>query len=106
MTFTDPDRHILRELARQTAEMADNPIMDLRRRSWVEHNTLRSTKPMMLVFPEGGWCELLTEESLQCVEDHARAMEKDLRMRLYVTLPNLSFRYNHFKSSAFFGYHG
>jgi len=38
---------------------------------------------MMLVFPEGGWEELLTEKDLQCKGEGARRMEWTLRSRIY-----------------------
>jgi hypothetical protein len=50
---------------------------------WVEHNSLRSTVPMMLIFPEGAWEELLPSSALACQEADARQIESQLRMRIY-----------------------
>ncbi|MAG36016.1 MAG: hypothetical protein CL878_07220 [Dehalococcoidia bacterium] len=83
MTFAPADRVILRELAQRVAEIADDPEMTRRRRLWVEHNSLRSGYPMMLVFPEGAWVELLPGESLTCESERAKAIELDLRRRIY-----------------------
>ena len=83
MAFADSDRGILRDLAKRAAAIADEPVMALRRQMWVEHNSLRSTYPMMLVFPEGSWCELLPEGSLLCKDERARAVESALRVRIY-----------------------
>jgi hypothetical protein len=83
MDFDPHDRNILRSLAQEVAEIAAEPCMAQRRRQWVEHNSLRSTYPMMLVFPEGAWEELLPASALRCREGHARQIEHNLRMRIY-----------------------
>ena len=83
MSLTDSDRNILRDLAMRVAEIADDPVMATRRHAWVEHNALRSTSPMILVFPEGSWRELLPDASLKCEESRARTIESNLRMRIY-----------------------
>jgi hypothetical protein len=54
-----------------------------RRRGWSEHNSLRFARPMMLVFPEGSWCELIPESSLLCSDRKARTIETELRRRIY-----------------------
>jgi len=83
MQLTDQDRTTLRELAKRVAEIAAEPVMETRRKRWVEHNTLRSQRPMVLVFPEGGWTELMPPEALTCEGEDARAIELDLRRRIY-----------------------
>lgn len=83
MLFNSRDRQILRGLAHQVAEAAADPVMTARRQAWIEHNSLRSTQPMMLVFPEGSWEELLPESVLQCEAGRARQIEHNLRVRLY-----------------------
>jgi hypothetical protein len=77
------DRKVLRDLAKRVADIADDPVMSARRSMWVEHNSLRSTYPMMLVFPEDGWQELIPEESLRCSGADARDTELSLRRRIY-----------------------
>jgi len=74
---------VLRELARQVAEAARHPVMEERRRMWKSHNSLRRARPMVLVFPEGSWRELLLETSLECRSEEARDMEARLRVALY-----------------------
>ncbi len=83
MTFQTHDRNMLRNLAKHVADIAHDPVMATRRKMWVEHNSLRSTSPMMLVFPEGGWEELLPESVLLCETQPARAIELELRKRMY-----------------------
>jgi hypothetical protein len=77
------DRYRLRELAKQVAEIAALPVMAQRRAMWVRHNQLQMMRPMILVFPEGSWRELLPESALQCEGERARKIESDLRRRIY-----------------------
>ncbi|NUP99520.1 MAG: hypothetical protein HUU35_06665 [Armatimonadetes bacterium] len=77
------DRVILRDLAVRVAEIAALPVMAERRELWCRHNALQPVRPMILVFPEGSWQELLPAEALRCEEPQARAMERDLRQRIY-----------------------
>jgi hypothetical protein len=86
------DRTILRDLARRVADAAALPVMAERRREWVRHNGLRPGRPMILIFPEGGWRELMPPESLACEGDRARQMEGDLCRRLYT--------HEHFRDDA------
>ena len=83
MTITPTDRTLLRDLAQEVADIASLPIMAQRKALWKAHNALRPTRPMILVFPEGSWRELLPWEAMQCQGEEARIMERALRMRLY-----------------------
>ncbi len=55
----------------------------LRRKRWIEHNSLRSKEPMMLIFPEGAWVELIPDSTLRCADERARQIEGDLLRRIY-----------------------
>ena len=77
------ERLLLRELARQVDEIGRLRIMDERRELWRAHNDLEPTRPLIAVFPEGSWRELLPENSLQCENAEARSIERDLRSRIY-----------------------
>ncbi len=81
---TQKDRIIIRKLANRIAEIAELPIMQERQLLWKQHNRLERVRPLILVFPEGGWCELLPPENLQCESETARQIESDLRQRIYV----------------------
>lgn len=91
-SFSTPDRRILRDLAKRAAEIADDPVMEERRQLWSEHNSLRSKRPMMLIFPEGSWVELIPEKGLQCEGERARAVEMRLRQIIYT--------YDHFQDDT------
>jgi hypothetical protein len=81
--FLPNDRTVLRELAQQVAEAAARPIMAERRELWLKHNRLKRVRPIVLVFPEGSWRELLPKSTLLCEEEDAREIEWQLRLRLY-----------------------
>jgi len=74
---------ILRDLAKRVAEIAALPVMAERREQWYRHNALEPGPPMMLVFPEGAWQELLPDSALRCAGEEARRMEWQLRSRIY-----------------------
>ena len=77
------DRRTLRDLAKQVAFIAALPIQAERRQIWKKHNSLQPTRPMILLFPEGSWEELLTEKDLSCDEEEPRLIETALRRRIY-----------------------
>jgi len=77
------DRTRLRELARQVAEIAALPVMAERREMWTRHNALDRVRPMVLVFPEGAWRELLPRDVCRCEGEPARRIEWELRRRIY-----------------------
>jgi len=81
--FTSQDRTILRDLAKQVADIAALPIMAERREAWKKHNSLQSVRPMILIFPEGSWGELLPHSVLECQDGKARGIELNLRRRIY-----------------------
>ena len=83
MPFNAHDKQILRELARRVAEIGHHPYQAERREMWRRHNGLRKTKPMVLIFPEGAWGEILPHDTLQCTDGLARGIEWHLRHKIY-----------------------
>ncbi len=83
MPITSRDRIVLRDLAKRVRDVASLPVMEERRRLWKLHNSLRPERPMILVFPEGSWVELLNDSTLTCEDRAARSIEWNLRSRLY-----------------------
>ena len=81
--ITNKDRNILRGLAKRAAEIGSLPVQAERIALWKKHNALKPARPMILVFPEGSWRELLPVESLACRGKKAREIERSLRMRIY-----------------------
>lgn len=77
------DKEILRALAARVAELAAKPENARKREAWYIHNDLQPGRPLVLCFPEGSWPELVSEGDLHCEDKEARALEYDLRRRLY-----------------------
>ncbi|HOF17331.1 MAG TPA: hypothetical protein PK082_00340 [Phycisphaerae bacterium] len=83
------DRHdieILRELARQYAEIAADPIQEERRRLWRDHNSLRPTRvPVLATYGMWNvWCrEVFSDEAMSCRDPFYRSHERTLRMHLF-----------------------
>ena len=77
------ERTVLRDMARKVAEIAALPRMDRRRAMWKQHNALNRVRPMILVFPEGSWRELLPESALKCQDKTARGIEWGLRAKIH-----------------------
>jgi hypothetical protein len=77
------DRAILRDLAKRTRDIAMQPVMAERVALWKRHNALKPCRPMILIFPEGSWRELLPPSSLRCQGERARSIEMELRQRIY-----------------------
>jgi hypothetical protein len=83
MSFSNRDKQILRDLAKQVADIAAHPYNAERREMWKRHNRLEKVKPMVLVFPEGAWRELLPHTVLRCEDQSARELEWHLRHLIY-----------------------
>lgn len=82
MNIPPADRRRIRDLAKRVAEIAALPLMAERRAMWMRHNRLERVRPMVLVFPEGSWLEILPHTKLQCESDAARGYEWALWSRI------------------------
>lgn len=76
------DKNILRELAKQVAEIAALPEQEEKKNLWTSHNSLQAERPIVFVHPDGAWGELLPYESLVCETPLLRQIEYDLKQRL------------------------
>jgi len=83
MTASAADRQILRELAKRIAEIAADPIQEVRLAEWKRHNSLQPGRPLIVQAPEGVWDEFVPRDSLSCGDERARSVEHDLRTRIY-----------------------
>jgi hypothetical protein len=83
MAFPPGDVDVIRDLARRVAEIAAEPIHAERAGMWRRLNRLEPDRPMVLIFPEGSWRELLPEDTLACADGTCRGWEMDLRRRIY-----------------------
>ncbi|MBN2013304.1 hypothetical protein JW960_28495 [candidate division KSB1 bacterium] len=80
---SEKDRRKIRDLAKIVKEISQYPMMQDRTKQWKAHNSLKSRQPLVLVFPEGSWRELLPASNLTCEADNARCIEWELRKRIY-----------------------
>ena len=76
------DVTILRDLARQVAEIAAKDIQHERRRLWREHNSLRPTRPLIYVRWFACWHEVL-DPILRCEDPFYRQHERFLLGQIY-----------------------
>ena len=83
MPFPGIDVQLIRDLARRVAEIAAQPVQAQRAKTWTAFNRLEQRRPMVLIFPEGAWRELLPEDALVCTDPACRNIERDLRRRIY-----------------------
>lgn len=58
MAASDKDRAILRSLAHRAAGIAALPIQAELTRLWMDFDSLRPHRPMVITDPQGGWPEL------------------------------------------------
>jgi len=81
--ISDHDKKILRNLAKQVADIANRPIEDEKRKLWYQHNDMEDTRPMIFCDPENGWYEIITPDQLLCEGDLARIWEFKLRKEIF-----------------------
>lgn len=82
MTIKDNERQVIRELAKKVAELANQPIMEERRKLWYAHNDLKTDQPVINCSPEGAWREIVPPETLVCEDEMLREIEWTLRARI------------------------
>jgi hypothetical protein len=75
------DKSILRDLAKQYAELCVQPVQDERRALWRRHNSLKKTRPLIYV-RAFAWAEMPQSECL-CEEPFARQYEDFFRRHLF-----------------------
>jgi len=76
------DYAVLRDLARQYAAIAADPVQQQRRELWADHLSLRPTRPLVctIVGPWDAWIgEILADANLRCADPLLRGVERDLR---------------------------
>lgn len=80
------DVNILRELARQYAELAHQPVQEERRRLWAAHFSLKKTRPPVVVrFGTWNfWCrEVFGDAAMACADPFYREHERRLRQEIF-----------------------
>jgi len=78
----DRDLTVLRELAKQYAEVCAKDVQDQRRDLWRRHNSLERTRPLVYVRWLAAWAEA-PESQLQCEDPFYQTHERFLRQMLF-----------------------
>ena len=77
---------VVRELAKQYREVAEQPIQEEKRRLWTDHLGLRSTRPpVMIRFGLwNAWCRhMFADAAMTCQDGFWRQHERELRLMLF-----------------------
>jgi hypothetical protein len=83
---TPQEMEILRCLGRRKAEILATDTVAQRVRLWKKHHALQGERPMLLVFPEGSWAELIAADpalQCRCADPVLRWIEQELRIEIY-----------------------
>ncbi len=83
LNFSQKDKKILQELAKQVAEIAQSDRMSENKKLWLKHNKLETTRPVILADPENGWNEIILDKDIKCENEVARYWECHLRKQIY-----------------------
>ncbi|MGB9678181.1 MAG: hypothetical protein ACPLZ9_06125, partial [Candidatus Ratteibacteria bacterium] len=68
----EKDYTIIRKLAEKVKEIANHPVQKEKAEIWKKHNKLERVRPLVLIFPEGSWREILPESELLCKDEYLR----------------------------------
>ena len=82
MSLSDNDLAVLRDLAKQLAEVAALPIQKEKAELWCRLNRLERARPMVLL-QNATWHETKDEITIECEDPFARGQEEGLRKALY-----------------------
>jgi len=78
------DIRVLRELAKQTMEIAALDVQNERRALWRDFNSLKTYRvPVYILDPQGMWREVFSESELECEDGFLRQYENWLKLQLY-----------------------
>lgn len=81
--FTDAEISVLRELAKETAELAARPVETEKAGLWIKLNDLEPVRPLVFCDPENGWNEIIPQKKLVCSDKLARVWEMNLRKEIF-----------------------
>ena len=81
--YSAREKEILRELAKQVAELAAHPREDEKKKLWFKLNDLQPVRPLVFCDPENGWNEIITQDQILCEKPLFRVWEMALRKEIY-----------------------
>lgn len=77
-----PDVVILRDLAKQVADIAADPIQDAKRELWRAHNSFERTRPLIMCPWEAAWSEH-PDAQPRCEDPFFQTYETQLKQRIF-----------------------
>ncbi|MFH1007460.1 MAG: hypothetical protein V1800_08165 [Candidatus Latescibacterota bacterium] len=77
------ERAYLRDLAEKVLTIAQEPEQTEKREQWYRHNALKPGRPLVLLFPENAWEEVLPEDQMQVQDPFWKNQEWYLRHLIY-----------------------
>lgn len=77
------EKNLLRDLAGKVKYLADLPEQEYKRDLWYKHCDLKQTKPMLLVFPEDSWTEIIPKDKIIIKHGFWAQIEWYLRHLIY-----------------------
>ncbi|MBI4165638.1 MAG: hypothetical protein HY508_07895, partial [Acidobacteria bacterium] len=84
MAIKSQEKVLLRDLALKVRDIAQCPVWREKNRLWLDKNSLRHTRPLILCsLPDQAWNELIPECSLSVQDSLFRKYEWDLKKRIY-----------------------
>lgn len=81
--MTNKEKEILRGLAAKKRELCEKAENIQKKKLCKSINDLKPIQPLVLVFPEGSWSELVPDSSLECEDKQLRAWESALKIGIY-----------------------
>ena len=82
--ISSSDRQVIRDLAKQVAELAARPSEAAKIAQWKRHNRFERGRALLVVRLEDVWDEFVPVSSLACQHEPLRQAERILRQRLYM----------------------
>lgn len=83
MKKNNKDKIILRDLAKQVAEIAKREKQNQRRELWRKHNSLIKTRPPVLISANAAWQEIFPNTNLKCEDPYFRGIERLLQQTIF-----------------------
>ena len=82
VNISNNEKEVLRKLAGRCREIAEDKSMPERKKRLKALNSLKADRPVVLVFPEGSWKELLPASKLETTDTLLREWEHELRSKI------------------------
>ena len=80
--ISNREKDVLRKLAGRRREIAEDKSMPERKKRLKALNSLKADRPVVLLFPEGSWKELLPASKLETTDPLLREWEHELRSKI------------------------